>query len=219
MVVEATEEYHRYRRYFVDIRRLYQKKKVRVYTGIVLSILTTAFFLFFAIRPTVTTIASLIKEIKEKKEIAAKLQNKINALNSAQSEYQQVEKDLFLVDEALPKNANLSLFIRQLEALTSKNNVAVQSIHFEETILKGKEALPEAMKTKEKVEKKEIFPGMNFSLAVAGDYRHLKSFLGFLSSSRRLVLIENFSFQTLAKEEKNLILSLGAKAYYLTPEQ
>lgn len=219
MAVETSEEYRRYRRYFVDIRHLYQKKKVRIYTGVVLSILTTTFFLFFAIRPTVTTIASLIKEIKDKKEIAAKLQDKINALNSAQTEYQQVEKDLFLIDEALPQNANLSLFIRQLEALASKNNVAIQSIQFEETILKGKEAPTKPTKAKEKVEKREVLPGMNFSLAVAGDYYNLKLLLGSLSNLRRLVLIDGFSFQPVSKEEKNLILTLNARAYYLTSEQ
>lgn len=211
------EKYHRYRRYFVDISRFYQKKKARVYTGIVLSILAVAFFLFFAIRPTLVTITSLLKEIKDKREIAEQLEDKINALNSAQIEYQRIEKDLYLIDESLPVNADVSLLLRQLEALARKNNVALGPIQFEETILKGEEVTP-ANKTKKKTEVGEAAQSVNFSLAVAGNYNQLKSFLGALTRLRRLVLVDAFAFQT-GKKEEGLVLSLNAKAYYLIKEQ
>ena len=42
-------EYHRYQHYFVDIRRLYQKREVVVYTGLTLTLLTIAFFGVFAL--------------------------------------------------------------------------------------------------------------------------------------------------------------------------
>lgn len=202
MDTNQPEKYRRYHRYFVDVGQLYQKKKARVYTSIVLSIFTSAFFLFFAIRPTLTTIASLIKEIKDKRVIAAKLQDKITALNSAQIEYQKIEKDFYLIDESLPQHPNISLLVLQLETLARKSSVSVEAIQFEKTILKGKE------------EKKSV----NFSLAVAGDYKNLKSFLGSLIRLRRLVLIDTFAFKTSPTEE-NLILSLNAQAHYLKHEQ
>lgn len=213
MAIESPERYRRYRRYFADIGRLYQRKKVRAYTGIVLSILTVSFFLFFAIRPTVVTIASLLKEIKDRRVIAKQLEDKISALNSAQIEYQQVEKNLYLLDEALPVNTNLSDFIRQLEALARRHNLNISSLQFEAAILKGQETTAQTTKTKGE----ETARGVNFSLTIAGDYQQLKSFLNALARLRRFVLVDAFTFQT-GKEGGGLVLSLDAKAHFLTKQ-
>lgn len=206
MDVGQPESYRRYRRYFVDLSRFYQKKEVHVYTGIVLSILTVAFFLFFAIRPTIITIISLVKEIKDKRVIAEKLEDKIDALNSAQIEYQRIERKLYLVDKALPDNADLSLYIRQLEALAKRHNVTIESLQFEKTTLKSKE------------KGKEAVQGVRFSLALTGDYHQLKSFLDTLARLRRLVFVEAFTFQT-GKGETRLLSTLNAEAYWMNKEK
>jgi len=203
MEVSQAEKYRRYRRYFVDLSRFYRKKKVRVYTGIVLSLLTTTFFLFFALRPTFVTIASLIKEIKDKRVIAQKLQDKIEALNSAQIEYQRIQKDLPLINEALPTNPNLSLFVRQLETLAGKNQVAIKTFQLKETTLKSDQP-PTNQST-------------GFVLVAFGSYQNLKSFLGSLTNFRRLISIQAFGFQT-NQEGENLTLNLDGQIYYLTEE-
>ena len=76
MALESSMRHQRYQRYFVDLSRFYQKKQTRVYTGLVLTILTTIFFLIFAIRPTLITIAGLIKKIEDQKIIVEKLDKK-----------------------------------------------------------------------------------------------------------------------------------------------
>jgi Tfp pilus assembly protein PilO len=206
MQTSPQERYQRYRRYFVNLGQLYQKKKVRVYTGIVLSLLVTAFFLFFAIRPTLTTIAGLTKEIKDKREITEKLEDKVKALNSAQIEYQKAEKDLSLIDEGLPRNPNISLLVRQLEALAREAGLSLKTIQFSETVLRGQE------ETKKNADTGE---GVTFSLAVAGDYQNLKSFLDLLTNLRRSISIEAFAFGT-GKTEARLTLNLNVNAHYLT---
>lgn len=208
MAIEPPADYRRYRRYFVELKDLYQKKKVRVYTGIVLSLFVVAFFLFFAIRPTLKTIAALTKEIKDKKVVAQKLQDKINALNSAQIEYQRIEDELYLIDQALPENANLSLLIQQLEALARQHGVTIASIQFNQTTLKGiDEAKEKASKTGEQ--------SAGFSLAIAGNYQNLKSLVDSLAKLRRSISIEALVFQT--GDEQVLLLNLGGEAHYLSP--
>lgn len=205
MVTSQTEGYRRYRRYFVDLSRFYQKKQARVYTGIVLSLLTATFFLFFAIRPTITTIAGLIKEIQDKKIINEQLQDKINALNAAQKEYQNTAASLYLLDEALPENPNLSLLVRQIEALARKDGIAVRAVQLEGATIKGQN---------EKESAEEDGQGTNFSLAATGSYQQLKTFLASLTGLRRLVSVTAFTFQS-DKEAGSLIVSLNAKAHYL----
>jgi Tfp pilus assembly protein PilO len=209
MAFDWQTEYHRYRRYFVDLGQLYKKrKKVRVYTGIILSLLTVSFFLFFAIKPTLTTIAGLIKAIKDQRVVVDRLQTKINALSLAQSEYNLIQNDIFLVDEALPTDSQVSTLTKQLEVLARREGVTVETIKFGQVYLKG-----EGPKTEEKP--KNDTSSVNFSFAASGEYQNLKSFLRSLSSLRRIILVDSFAFKTGKTEGERLTLSLNAQAFFL----
>lgn len=194
-------EYHRYRRYFVNISQFYRQKKVRVYTELVLSILTVTFFLYFAIKPTLTTIAVLFKTIKDQKLVVEKLEDKVNALNLAQKQFLAVESDLYLVDQALPKDPHLSTLAKELEALARRTKVTIGTIQFNQTTLRG-EPPAESQTT------------VKFSLAAGGNYLNLKDFLQSLSSLRRIILVQSFSFKTGKVEKEALNLNINADAYY-----
>lgn len=194
--------YHRYQRYFTDLSKFYQKKKVKTYTGIILSLITVIFFLFFAIRPTLTTIAQLIRETKDQKNVATEMEKKINNLSEAQVNYLSIEPELLLVEQALPKKPEVALLTKEIEALAKQTGVGITSLRFSEVDLTtdGKQQ-----------EKQEI----KISLNVLGDYPNLKIFLGNLMSLRRVILIEAFSFQTGKGESNILSLNLAAKAWFL----
>jgi len=198
-------EFHRYRRYFVDIGQFYRQKKVRVYTEIVLSILTTAFFLFFAIKPTLVTITGLIREIKDKKLVSQKLEEKINNLNAAQQEYSNVQNDLYLVDQTLPKDSQIFLLMKQLEVLAFKTGVSLETLQYSPVNLKG-----------ETEEKKPST--VDFKIVLGGSYENLKRFLGSLIKLRRVILLDGFAFKTRGTTG-GLILSISAKAYFLKEEK
>lgn len=194
-------EYHRYRRYFVNISQFYRQKRVRVYTELVLSILTVTFFLYFAIKPTLITIAGLLKTIKDQKLVAEKLEDKVNALNLAQKQFLVVEPDLYLVDQALPKNPSLSTLAKELEALARRAQVTIETIQFNQTTLRG-EPPAEGQTT------------VKFSLTAGGNYLDLKGFLQSVSSLRRIILVQSFSFKAGKLEGEALNLSINADAYY-----
>jgi Tfp pilus assembly protein PilO len=200
----ATDRYRRYRRYFTGVGSLYKKRQVRVYTGIVLSILTIAFFSFFAIRPTIVTISGLLKEIKDKKDIVDQMDEKIESLTKAQMNYSQLEDELYLIDESLPLDPDLALLIKQIEALARLSGVNFEGVQFNKIDLQG---------GKEREEKQEV----TFNLTFSGDYQNLKQFLNSLDTLRRTVLVDGFYFKTKMEEETQLLmLGITAKAYYLT---
>lgn len=204
MDLNLPTNFHRYQRYFVNIGRLYKIKKVRVYTEIVLSLLAISFFLAFAIKPTLITIAELVKTINDQKMITDQLQNKINALALAQSEYNLVSSDLYLVDEALPKNSQISGLAIQIEALAQQAGIVLGSVRFD----------PIPLKENRSPKKTEIA----FNLTASGDFQNLKSFLRLLNSLRRVIQVETFSFKIKGAESEALLLGLGGKAYYLGGE-
>ena len=196
-------EYHRYRRYFTDLSRFYQTKKSRVYTGIILSLLTIAFFVIFAIKPTLTVITQLIRQTKDQKLVTTELEKKISNLSQTQNEYLTVESDLHLVYEALPQDPQATLLIKQLETLAYQSGVGIGRLRLNEVELK-KTGFP-------KTEKQPL----NFSFAAFGNYTNLKNFLSSLSTLRRIILVESFSFQKGTGEKSGLSLNLVAKAWFL----
>jgi Tfp pilus assembly protein PilO len=207
MPAVARERYHRYRRYVGGLRSLYEKKQARVYSSIVASILAVTFFIFFAIRPTFVTIAKLLKEIEDKRIVAEKLEDKIQALNLAQAEYQRLEKQLFLINEALPEKSNPSLLIKQIETTVRKNQVEFVSFQVKGTPLK--KAIPEGEANKEGQK-------VAFNLIVKGEYPQLKAFFDNLSFLRRLIYIAPVDFKANPKKG-SISLQLEGEAYYLAP--
>jgi Tfp pilus assembly protein PilO len=212
MAISFRSGYYQYRRYFTSISALYQKKQYRAYAGLVLSLFTIAFFAFFAIRPTLVTIASLMKEIEDKEMIAQKLEEKINALSRARNEYDAISAELPLIEDALPQKTNPSLLVRQIETLASQNGVVLQSIQVGEAPLLGeKEYKPQS--TEAKLKEKGL-SALNFSLSISGSYQNLKNFLQDLEELRRLITPSSFAFKIEQKGE-SLILTVSSEAYYL----
>jgi type IV pilus assembly protein PilO len=207
MPLVETNRYYRYRRYFVGLGALYKKKQARVYTGIVLSIFTVSFFGFFAIRPTLVTISGLLKEIKDKKEVVKQMDDKITALSNAQINYNQIEDELFLVDQSLPLDPDLASLMKQLEVLARDNSITLESIQYNKTNLLGETEKEEGQKA-------------SFTISLSGNYDNLKQFLHSLDNLRRIILVNSFSFTTKTEEESQiLMLNVTAKAYYLTKNQ
>lgn len=214
MAIDKKPDYRRYRRYFVNLAALYQKKEVIVYTGLTLSFLAIAFFGLLALRPTLVTIANLLKELEDKKEINQKLQTKINNLNQAQVSYSQVAKTIVLVDQALPQNHSLTEIVYQIEVLAQKSSLTLRSVAFESVNLQGQEPSKKAVS--------KTTSGLNeiiFSLTASGEFTNLQTFLASLENLRRIITIDSFSLSQVRGEETPIInLNLSGKAYYLAKE-
>jgi len=203
MIFDWRTEYYRYRKYFfADISRFSKNKKTRVYTEIVFYFLTTSFFLFAAIRPTAITISELVRKIKDQKLVAQKLQEKINALTLAQERFGIIQENLYLLDQALPKDPQISSLIKQIELLGTKSNVVLKGINYSSVPLRD-----------EFTEKRRE---IDFKITAIGDYQNLKSFLFNLGRLRRIVIIDSFGFK-IGKdknENRNLILTITARAFF-----
>lgn len=205
-----------YKRYFVDIGRIYKaNKKVRVYTEIILSLAAISFFLVFAIKPTLVTITELVTTIKDQQLVVAQLQNKITALGAAQSEYNLVSSDLYLVDEALPKDSQLAALVKQIEVVASQSGATLGSVKFDPVTLKEVATDPKEISQIAAQTAKEI----NFSLTVAGDYLNLKEFLHRLNALRRVIAVDTFSLKIKKAESQTLTLGISGKAYYLSANE
>lgn len=210
MALDWRTEYHRYHRYFLSTRALYKKREVVVYTGIILTLATITFFALFAIKPTVTTITGLVKEINNKKVVDQKLQTKINSLRQAQANYSLISDKLVLINQVLPQEPNLIDLVYQIEVLAQKNDVTIKSVAFGPSYLLGKE------ESKKKVSQN---PAINFSLGLSGDFENISRFTASLDNLRRSIGTVDFTVRSVEESETgtfSLSLTLHLDAFYLT---
>ena len=77
MPLNFRKDSFRYQKYRSELVKLYDKKQSWVYTSLILTVLTISFFMIFALRPTLLTIASLFGEIRQKEEAVEELDRKI----------------------------------------------------------------------------------------------------------------------------------------------
>lgn len=205
MIFNWKNEYYRYSRYFLDLRKIAQTAKARSFAWISLTIFTICFFLIVAIQPTLITIAKLNKEIKDKKEASLQLQKKIDSIIAAQGEFAKNIDNLPLLDEALPEKSQFPRLAFFLENLASAEGVTLNSLSF------GKTEINPKIDTS----RKNAFSLLNFQVGVTGDYLKLKNFLRNLEVPRRLIKMENLTFSQVKSETtKEISLLISGEAYF-----
>ena len=201
--------YLRYKRFFLTFFSQYQDRQdLRMFLEILLSLVTISLFSLLALRPTLITIAELIKEIESKKETVAQMEGKIENLSQAQTVWDQEINKIRLLETSIPKNPIPDGFIRQIEGLAFKDSVSVLSMSTAEITLVGKD--------KGEVEKTldGLVLGTSgeviYSARVAADYQELLSFLSDIDKMRRPTNIESLTID-MTKTEQGLQLVLVVK--------
>ncbi len=162
----------------------YKNPVARVSMELIFSILAVLFFAVFAIKPTLQTMSELIKEIEDKRTLNEQLAQKVASLNTAQSQYQLFSDKLHLLDEAIPKTANLVSSLKIVEKLASDNDLVIQGI----TISSVPDELVEASAD---LAKRNL---LTFNVDLSGDYLKIRQFIEDVIASRRMMIVDQVNF-------------------------
>lgn len=156
---------------------------------LILTILLFLILTIFAIKPTLTTMGELSKEINEKKEVENKLKQKVASLNTAQIEYLSWQEQLNMLDSALPSADSTLRDIKTIEKLAFESNVILTNL-----------SLP---KFPDKINNTEtaVF-NQPINVAVEGDYISIKAFVEQLQQNQRVMVVNTISF-TIRKQRGN----------------
>src|SRR3990172_12098931 len=131
------KEYTRYRGFFLNIAQVTQKRQdVKLFLEIALTISTIVIFTIFALKHTMVTIAEVVKEIKHKEEVLAKMEKKLMDLASAQIVANENQEEIALLDTSVPKNPAPDVLSRQIEAGSYATTASLEGIAIEEILLK-----------------------------------------------------------------------------------
>lgn len=201
MALNYKTGYH-YRRYLLRLRSVYQQPVAKASLGLILTLLTISFFGLFAIRPTLITIAKLIKELKEAQKTNQILEKKVNNLTQAQFTYAAVEDYLAYVNRSLPKKAEFNRLATEINFLAFNHNLLLSSASFEEFELLE---LDNKLKT------------LKFRISVAGGFTDIKNFLKDLANLDRIVNIDSVAFSTKTEiAEAQVQANISAEAFWFS---
>lgn len=197
----------RYREFYLNIVNLYkQKADLRAFLEIILSLSTITIFTLFALKPTVLTIISLVREINEKKIVVAGLTKKIKDLEIAGDTYIQNQEIIPIIDNAISTLPAPEVFSKQILALAGKNNVNVMGLSMGQVTLLGS---PPVKKGKSDSKPLPENPSeMPFSVSVRGNYSDLSNFIRDLENLRIAAKIDLLGINSSNTENGMVVVSV-----------
>lgn len=181
----------------------FKEKSTQKFTAVVLTLIALSFFGFFAISPTLATIAKLNKEIEDNEFVYQQLEKKIIDLNSLKTQYANLENDLPAVLDALPTEANIPLLIAQIQSIAQSANIQIKKIQQFEVELFGLN------------KEKKKFYSFTFSISGKGDNESISQFTQRLSNMQRVINVDTLGINksSIAKTE-SLEFSVRGIAFF-----
>lgn len=182
-----------YSDYTRKIVHVYEDEPViQVSLQLILSVFTVAFFIFFAIRPTLQTIVTLQKKIKDQQSVNLKLDTKLTQLVEAQDQLALYAGDLPLVERGVPRDSEIKKLTAMVEAEANKNNVWMVGLEVQKYPVWQSQASGKAEKF------------VTFNVNVGGTQADLVRFLAAIENMERLVGMTQVSFSKPTGPEKDL---------------
>ncbi len=190
-------------RYYTYIKPVLENKVVKSSAPYVFSLLAIVIFAVFAIRPTVSTILNLQKDIENKSRELEALNTKIQNLNQGQKNLEALGRETRLkINTSVPSQPDVTFLTKSLRE-TNGNTSSSSAIQIQPVTIFESEA---------KKSNKFTLSEVNYTYNVQGSYEQILIILDNLSKSPRLLNLSNL---TVANTDAGLVLSVSGKAYYL----
>lgn len=196
----------RYSRYYTYIKPLAENKAVKSVAPYIFSLITIMILIIFAIRPTVSTIINLQKNIEENQQVLKQLETKAQNLIEGKKNYENLPpKTKQKINDAVPNQPNVTSVISSLEN-SSGPQASASALQIQPLTLFDD-------KTQNNKGAKLSLGEVDFSYNISGSFIDLLKTLQNLNNSPRLIQIDNviISKQTASPT----VLSITGKAYYL----
>ena len=164
-----------------------------------------AIFLFFAIMPTMTTIFSLLGEIKSKEAYVKKANTKINNIIKAQEEYIQAQENYSLVEESFPSQPYYYNGASNLATLFRDSNLNIDQINFN---------------LDDSSNKKNNFDSYQINMTGEGQYSDIINVIKNIVNNRRLIDASNIQINQIdsnkaGDEGHKIKINISSNLYYL----
>lgn len=179
-----------------------QDEKTRKYTTLVLTLIAIIFFGFFAINPTLGTIAELRKHLEDNQYVDQQLVTKIANLSSLQQRYTQIQPDLPIILTAIPTSPTMSYFFGQIQSLASDNNIQITRI----------QSFP--VEIGSLLSPTTKYTSFAFVVDISGTYTDVINFLNALSDFNRVIVIDGITITKPSPTNQTIRANVKGKAFF-----
>lgn len=193
------EEYAKYLKLIPQLK----DEKTQKFITIALTLLTSIVLGFFAINPTLSTIANLQRQIDDDKLVDQQLTQKINNLSMLQTKYAAIKQDLNIVYDGVPKTPLSPLLLGQIQSIAKDSNIEIISL----------QTFPVVSAKSKDINKK--YSSFNFEVSANGNYKDMLSFINKLVNFQRIVSINSISISSVKNNNTNsLQLDINGSAFF-----
>lgn len=194
-----------------QLNKFYSHPIARVSVSLILTIITVCFFALVAIKPTLDTMAQLIKQIDDRRTIDQKLSLKITALSTAQSELASKQQAAKILDIAVPSTPDFPLLLKELEKAAVENGVTISTLLTQTVPI---ERDPTAVTTTD-------FESIPLTLTVNGSYQGVLGMLKTISNMQRVMVVDRIDILPPTEKDAttlNMSLALRSFAFGVVPK-
>jgi len=200
-------QYYRYRDFFLNIVSLYKKRKdLKAFLELVLSLTTIIIFTIFALKPTVLTIISLYNQINNKRDTLNLLNQKISALQKANSVLGQNQNSIPNIEASIFSNAEPDTISKQILGLAQKDGVNLLGISIGQIMILGKSTAPKS--NSELKPLPENAQAMPVSISIKGSYANLTAFIKDLENLRIPIKVDTLTISSSQTQEGSIIVGI-----------
>lgn len=179
---------------------------------VILSIILLIVLLVMALRPTLVTISGLLGQIRQEKEVVAKLNNKIALVTQAMNEMDSVSGERHFLDKALPVDADWKGMADTLTQTATTSSLVITDLVIDKIPLTLNEELTTNGQKYVPQMPQGVMP-VRFTLTLAGDYTQMRQAITNLENWGRIIMIT--SINRSIDKKGMLIMVINGEAGYL----
>lgn len=174
---------------YLELMPDFKQEKTQKFTTVILTLVAFIILLIFAINPTLSTIAKLQKQVGDAKFVKEKLDQKINDLSILQTKYNNLQPDLPVVYSAVPKKAEATQLVGQIQALAQEAGLTIVSLQVSGISTSGI----------------DNFSSYFLDVSARGDYQNMLNFLENITNMQRVIALSNVSIKKQAENNNNIL--------------
>jgi Tfp pilus assembly protein PilO len=203
-----TKNWFQLRPMYSYIRKQAENEKFLKYLEIGGTFTLIAIFLFFTIMPTVTTISSLIGDIKSKEAFIKKADLKIANVLKGQENYSQVQEKYDLIEDSFPSLAQYYKGVSNIATLFRDSSLTINQIDL--SLDKDKE-----------ITNRQFFKSYQINVVGEGQYTSIMETIKKMINNRRLVNATDIRLSQLESDNikqsgsKTIKINLSSDLYFL----
>lgn len=202
-----TKNWFQLRPMYSYIRKQAENQKFLKYLEIGGTFTLITIFLFFAIMPTITTIYSLIGDIKSKEAFIKKVELKINNVIKAQEAYAQIQGKYYLVEESFPSLAQYYNGATNLATIFRDSSLSINQIDLN--------------LNEDNEKKKEFYKNYQVNISGEGQYSSVMEMVKKIFNNRRLIYGTDIQLGQISTDNnnqtdsKNIKINFSSDLYFL----